>query len=285
MLLAELVWRGSMAHVEDLFAAARVSGERNVDALVWALLNNLSDVLLALLLGGIALYRTRSLVDLLFYGLCLLGGVLILSQNAHSWGIITLFAAAAVAAETLLRRGELRRAFTGAPLLFLLMVLPAIPRQVMVLLTYSGLAFGNFGVPLGLPNFADVRFGRIWSAGDNGFTELYIGSFPEGVALLEGLDQPPERVLVLDFSNPFTAGMGLQPPRGDLSWMHWGRNIDGTHYLPPEQLFGDAAIVMVPEIGINSAQLENLYGLYLDTYFDLARKTEGWKVYRARKAP
>jgi hypothetical protein len=288
MLLIELVWRGSFAHVQDLLDTARVSGERDVQVLARAVLNNLTDVIIAAILSAIALFWTRSLLDFCFYGLCIGAGVLIISQNAHGWGIITLFAAGVVAAETALRaKADLPRphlATSGAPLLFWLMVLPPIAKHTVGLVLYSGLAFSGFGVPLGLPNFADVRFGRLWSPGDNGFTELYVGNFAPGAALLAA--QPnPSRVLVLDFANPLSAGMGLQPPRGDISWMHWGRNVDAEHHLPAAELFRDVAIVMVPKIGINSSQLEKLYGPDLVQNYTLTDETDGWKVYRLKDAP
>lgn len=282
MLLVELVWRGSFAHVQDLIETAKVSGERDLKALVYAALNNWSDLLISCVLVILALWRTRNLLDLCFYGLCVASGILIISQNAHSWGIITLFAAAVVAAESCMRQdvgtaGAVSPR-TGASLLFWVMVLPPIAKNIVAMGIYFSLAITSFGVSLGLPNFADVRFGRLWSPGDNGFTELYIGTFPKGAALLEQLPQRA-KVLVLDFANPFSAGIGLQPPQGDISWMHWGRNLDAEHHPAPEQLFADVAIVMIPEIGINSGQLEELYGPFVTGRYQLLSDTDGWKIY------
>ena len=281
MLLAELVWRGSFAHVQDLIDTAKVSGQRDLQLLVRAVLNNFTDLVLALVLAALALYRSRSLLDLCFYGLCIASGILIISQNAHGWGIITLFAAGVVAAETHLRYAPAARSWSGAPLLFWLMVLPPMVKHAIGLVLYACMALSNFGTPLNLPNFTDVRFGRLWSPGDNGFTEKYIGTFPKGASLLAQFDNPA-RVLVLDFSNPFSAGMGLQPPRGDISWMHWGRNISAAHHPAPSELFDDVAIVMIPQIGINSRQLEELYGPFVAGNYQLISATEGWKVYVSR---
>jgi hypothetical protein len=288
MLLVELVWRGSFAHVQDLLDTARVSGERDLRVLVYAALNNLSDLAVSLALVALALYHRRSLLDLLFYGLCISVGILIISQNAHSWGIITLFGAGVVAAETTLRHhtqaGGSAMVRGGAPLLFWVMVIPPTVKHAIAILIYAALAMTGFGSPLGLPNFADVRFGRLWSPGDNGFTELYIGTFPKGAALLEELPARG-RVLTLDFANPFSAGMGLQPPRGDISWMHWGRNVNAEHHPAPEELFADVAIVMIPEIGINSRQLEELYGSFINQNYRLISVTDGWKVYGLKDEP
>jgi hypothetical protein len=283
MLLVELVWRGSFAHVQDLIDTARVSGERNLMLFVYAALNNFSDLVIALVLAGMALYRTRRLLDGCFYLLCIGSGVLIISQNAHAWGIITLFAAGVVAAETCLRGPGLPsrfpRSLSGAPLLFWVLVLPGLGKHAIGMGLYAVLAITGFGTPLALPQFGDVRFGRLWSPGDNGFTELYIDNFAEGAALLGEIENPG-RVLVLDFSNPLSAGMGLVPPRGDISWMHWGRNLDAKHHPAPEELFADAAFVMIPKIGINSGQLEELYGPFIAQRYRKFAETDGWTAYR-----
>lgn len=283
-VLVELVWGGTAGHVNDLLATAKVSGDRSLRAIIQAGLNNLPDLLVAAVLAVWALCCRPRLQDILFYGLCFGGGVLILSQNAHSWGIITLFAAAAVAGETIIRSGS-ARALSGAALLFLLLALPPIARHTIAFVTHSALAFADFGAPLPLPRFQEVRFGRLWSPGDNGFSELYIGTFAEGAAMLEQRKPAPEQVLVLDFANPFSAGLNLAPPTGDLSWMHWGRNISAAHHPEPEQLFAGAAVVMIPKIGINSAQLSEIYEPYLSANWQLVRNTRTWKLFVPRTTP
>ncbi len=287
MLLVELVWRGSFAHVQDLLATARVSGERNLSLFVQVVLNNFYDLALAGVLTGLAVFQTRRLLDLCFYGLCLGSGILIISQNAHAWGIITLFAAGVVAAETSLRGAGAAHprvaVWSGAPLLFLVLLVPPLGKHAIAMVLYVALASSGFGTPLALPNFADVRFGRLWSPGDNGFTELYVGNFAEAAELLGQMDDPG-RVLVLDFANPVSAGMGLVPPRGDISWMHWGRNLDAEHHPAPHELFADVDIVMIPKIGINSGQLAKLYGPFIRQHYELFNDTEGWTVYRMRQA-
>lgn len=94
----------------------------------------------------------------------------------------------------------------------------------------------------------------------------------------------PERVAVLDFVNPFSAGLGPRPAEGDWSWLHWGRNINAEHHLPPEQLLGDVEILMEPKIGINSLPLRDLYGPYIDANFELVRGTPESRAYRRREA-
>ncbi|MFB2605173.1 hypothetical protein ACE04B_24820, partial [Rhizobium phaseoli] len=93
---------------------------------------------------------------------------------------------------------------------------------------------------------------------------------------------PAERVFVLDFANPFSAGLGIRPPAGDTAWLHWNRNINEKSYIPPDVLFADVKIVMVPKTGINSLPLQELYGPFLSANFHVVRKTSEWTIYEWR---
>ncbi|MDB5621562.1 MAG: hypothetical protein JWR39_125 [Devosia sp.] len=285
MLVVELFWHGTWLYVQDLLETAKVSGQRDPAGYVYAVLRNLPDFLVFGVFAGMALARTRSWRDGLFYLFCSVAGLLILMQNAHGWGIITLFAGAAVAGETLLRRREQAGVAgrwavdAGAPLLFVLMVLPGLGNHTIAVVSHFSMAVSGWGQPLGLAGLDQVRFGRLWSPGDNGFTEKYIGTFAPGAEALAQFGVVPERVLVLDFANPFSAGLNIQPPSGDLSWMHWGRNINKAVFVPPEQLFADVGVVMVPTIGINVGQLEGLYGPFITQNFVLAGQTDLWRIF------
>jgi hypothetical protein len=106
----------------------------------------------------------------------------------------------------------------------------------------------------------------------------------DGARLLATLQEKPQNVSVLDFANPFSAGLGLKPPEGDNAWLHWGRNIDAAHFLPPEQLFAGVQVMMDPKWGINSAPLRGLYGDYIRTAFEPLRESDFWEV-RQRRQP
>ena len=73
------------------------------------------DYVLLAIFAGLVLWQTRSLRDLLFFGICAGPGLIIQSQNAQPWGIITLFAGAAVGTEILLRFRRLFRAMESWP--------------------------------------------------------------------------------------------------------------------------------------------------------------------------
>lgn len=283
--VVELLWQSTGAHIRDLLETARVSGERSASTLYLLALRNLADLVVFGLMAGLALWRNRSPRDGLFYALCVAAGLMILSQNAHTWGMVTLYAGAAVAAERAMegRAGDLRATVSaGVPLLLLLLMLPPTLYNATALTVHFALAMGDAGRPLGLRNFGDVRYAGLWSPGNRGFSQLYVESIDKGGEVLATLGTPPERVAVLDFANPFSAGLGLRPPEGDWAWLHWGRNIDAEHHLPPERLLGDVQILMEPKIGINSRPLRNLYGAYIDLHFDLLCETQEWRAYLRR---
>jgi hypothetical protein len=287
-LLVELVWQGSRAYVGDLLLAARVSGGRDLEAVARGVLNNLPDVVLFAVATGLALWVTRSARLAIFALGCLASGALILSQNAHGWGIITLFAGAVAAAELAMRArpagapGAASFLVAGTPLLLVALLLPPVVRHATTLALHFGLALSDFGEPLPLPAMEEVRHGYVWPETHNGFAENYIASFAEGAAALAALDTPIERVVVLDFANPFSAGLGVAPARGDNSWLHWNRNVDEETFLPPEEIMGDAKFVMVPRWGVNGPPLFDVYQAHLDRHFRRVAITEQWTIFMPR---
>jgi hypothetical protein len=289
-LLIEAVWRSSLAHLEDLALAGRVSGTRGIVDLSLAFLRHLADYILLAIFAALVLWQTRSIRDLLFFGICAGPGLMIQSQNSQPWGIITLFAGAAIATEILLRShrhagqggsGILAR---GAPLLLLAFLLPTSLHCLMALGVHSSAAMVRVGEPFGLPRFNELRLTNLWVAGDRSFMTDYLMSIQEGARLLSELPVKPKNVSVLDFANPFSAGLGLPPSRGDYAWLHWGRNINDLHHLPAEHLLGDVDVLMVPKAGINGIPLRNLYGAYIREAFDPIRYSDLWTVYKRREA-
>lgn len=287
--LIEAVWQSSLAHIQDLALAGRVSGSRGIVDLSLAFLRHLADYVLLAIYSGMVLWRSRSLRDLLFFGICAGPGLIIQSQNSQPWGIITVFAGAAVATELLLRscrlddQQESRILARGTPLLLLAFLLPTGLHCLMALSVHSISATVRVGEPFGLPRFGELRLTNLWMPGDRGFMSDYLMSIREGARLLNELPVKPGNVSVLDFANPFSAGLGLPPSRGDYAWLHWGRNINDVHHLPPERLLGEVDVLMVPKAGINGIPLRALYGDYIGEAFDPIRRTDQWTVYKRRE--
>ena len=292
-LVIEAFWGGTSAYIADIRLAGNVSGNvKGVRDLGVFLLRNLADLTLFLLIAGLALRRTRSLRDLLFYGFCIAAGVLLISQNFQSWGMITLHAGAVVGAETLVRgRRSQTTAARGwsipqaAPLLVLALVLPASVQSAAALGLHTTLASLHAGEALGLPKLNEVRLAKLKAGGDYAFNSGYLQTLREGARILAELQPEPSHVFVMDFVTPFSAGLGLKPPRGDTAWLHWGRTLDVAHHIAPDEIFRDVRLVMEPKRpaeGWTAGNLRQIYGSYLHAHFGLVRDTPEWRVYEAR---
>jgi len=294
-LIVEAFWGGSRAHIADLLLAGEVSGSLNViDQTGQTLLANCPGLALFCLFAGFALWRTRSIRDLLFFGFVAGSGLLLIMQNYQNSGIVTLLTGAAVAVELLARDDRpfsnvrRRSLIAGAQLLFLAFVLPGGVQNAAALGLHTALASLDRGQAAPLPNFAEVRLVRLWSDGDYSAFERYFASLADGARALSRLEPDGGTVLVLDFVGPFSAGLGLKPPAGDSTWHHWGRTFNETSFLPPEALFRDVRMVMEPKSPVDSATAEGLeavYGAYVADHYELVAETSDWKLHGLRASP
>jgi hypothetical protein len=290
-LVVEAFWQSTAAYFNDLIQTGEVSGSRGIVDLSMTFLRHLADFLLLAVFMVMVLWRTRSLRDLMFFGFCTLPGLMIQSQNSQPWGILTIQAGAAVAAQMLLRfeMQHLRRDFqllpltSGAPLLLIALILPVLLQCFMALGLHTTLALARSGKAFDLPRFEEVRLISPWLSDEPTLMHAYLASIEDGARALEGLPEKPAKVSVLDFSNPFSASLALPPPRGDNAWLHWGRNIDELHFIPPEKHFADVDVLMLPKWGINNIPLKNLYQAYIESVFEPRKETSGWTVYLRKK--
>jgi hypothetical protein len=291
-LIIELLWGGTAGHIADLLLAGRVSGSVDgLDKFTSVLFNNLAGYVLFGIFGALALCRTRSLRDLLFLGFCGGSGYMLMTQNFQNWGIVTLASGAAVAVEAAARKDGLeadrhRASVTaGAQLLLLAFLLPTMVHNAAALSLHAGLASLKQGEAVPLANFDRIRLVRLWSEEDYPVFSRYLASLEDGARALASLNRNEDRVHVLDFVGPFSAGLGLRSPHGDSTWHHWGRTINEENYLPADMLFRDVQVVMVPKWPIDMATaegLQRLYAEYLDEHFELAKETADWNVYVLR---
>jgi hypothetical protein len=129
---------------------------------------------------------------------------------------------------------------------------------------------------------------KLWTEGEYpGFTK-YLATLQNGAEALASLGAKPGRVLVLDFANPFSAGLGLNPPQGDSPWHHWDRTLNEANFLPAEELFRDVQVVMDPKWAVEAWTADGLrrvYADYLAQNYQLAQETADWKVYVPRQWP
>lgn len=290
-IVIEAFWQSSLAYFDDLRLASQVSGSRRFTDFATAFRRNGFDYAALAPPVALLLWRTRSLRDLIFFGLCAVPGLLIQSQNSQAWGILTIHAGIVVATERLLRLEQTSGPQTlrtspvaaGAVLLSVVVVLPTLVHCLMALGFYTAVGIARSGKAVELAQFKEIRLISPWLTGERTLMDTYLESIEDGARALESLTVRPSKVSVLDFSNPFSAGLNLTPPRGDSAWLHWGRNIGKTHFIPPERLFADVQMLMVPKWGINPTPLLELYRLYLEDTFEPLRETAGWTIYRRKE--
>lgn len=290
-ILVELAWRGTAGHISDLRLAADVSGGLpSVRAIVLTVLRNLADIVVYCVFIFLFIIGRRKLHDLLFASFCAAAGLLLIEQNFQTAAIPTLAVAAAVAAEALAReqrrdRNYGTRAAPGLPLLLLVLVMPASVQTALSMGLHTALAVGRYGEEIPLRNFAGIRLARMWSDGAYPRFTRYIETLSDGAEALAALPAPT-RVMVLDFVGPFSTGLGLEPPKGDSTWYHWGRSINDQNFPLPEELFADVQIIMEPKSPLErrtAKGLQEIYGAYIAAHFQLIRETAFWRIYGANR--
>ena len=294
-LVVEAFWRASASHIADILLAAKVSGAVRgswVDG-VNLILRNFVDYTFFGLLAGWSLRHTRSWLDLLFYAFCAVSGYVLSNQNYQAWGIITLYAGAAVATEKLVRLEQPghpvpRSAFglvSGSPLVLLGMTAPMMAISGLALGLHFVLGIGRGGEDFALRRFQDVKLANVASRLDYTFSAGYLNTLRNGADALASISPPAERVYVLDFVNPFSAGLDLQPPRGDTSWQHFERTFNRDHFWPPDEVLRNVDVVMEPKHPVERFTyygLRDLYLPYVHANFELAAENINWWVWHRR---
>ena len=107
----------------------------------------------------------------------------------------------------------------------------------------------------------------------------------DGMVLLNAYRQPGDTVMSLDFTNPFSYGLGMKPARGGTTALHYQTTFNDQHRPTAEWLFGSAKLVMVPKIFSDPSlddSMPRLYGPYLESHFRLLAESPQWKLYRSR---
>lgn len=289
VLLIEVLWQGGLNHLADLRLASQVSGGiPTIRALADVALRNLADVTVYAIFAVLLLLLRRRLRDLLFIGFCVATGFLIIEQNFQILGILTLGASAAVIAEILLQPETMPKFWylpRGLPLLLTMFLLPVTVSNAATLTMHVFYAVSGKGEQVPLPNFEGIRLVPMWSTGQYDYFRRYNETLADGAAALADLGEAPEHVVVLDFVNPFSAGMRLRPPAGDGAWYHWGRTLNRDHHPPADEIFAGATLVLDPKSPIEiwtTLGMRDIYADYIADHYRLVRETQYWRIYRRR---
>lgn len=107
----------------------------------------------------------------------------------------------------------------------------------------------------------------------------------QGLALLRQYRHPTETVMSLDFTNPFSFGLGIKPAPGGTTVLQYRTTFDQTHRQSAQSLFASADVVMLPQPdffsdGTLEYSIVPIYGGYLNSHFTLIAQTKYWQLYR-----
>jgi hypothetical protein len=125
-------------------------------------------------------------------------------------------------------------------------------------------------------------------AGFNSTVERdYVEYVNEGCDLLNRHRQGRDSVLALNFTNPFSFALGMKPPSGGTTWLQYGTDFDEAG-PPPERIFGDASLVMLPKL-FSDYTLPNtvprIYEPFLKKHYTLDAESLNWWLYKRNQAP
>ncbi|WP_179378344.1 hypothetical protein [Jannaschia marina] len=295
-LLVEIFWGGSRAYVGDLVEATKVSGVIESYIYVRSFLRVSGEYVAFALIAGMALWYRPRITDFLFYGFCGAAGFALLNQNFQIIGIVSMLTGAAVAAEILARPREtgssaaMQTVRRGAPFAVMVLLSPIALSSAAAIGVHAGVSLARTGMALDTPNGGGIRVVNILDKGQFEFYRNYGRSLEKGAALLDGLDRPDSRVLVMDFVSPFASLAGLPPQEGGNAWMHDNRNFDMEVHPPAEEMLGGVDVVMVPRHPVakgTTDKMKELYGPYLRQHFVLTKTSDFWSVFERdpSKAP
>ena len=196
-----------------------------------------------------------------------------------------------------------------AALALCLHLLPVLPRQALAGVVFSMGVSGSFpDFASGLPRLDGVWFGGIgatvnafrderppwrgpldamlWGRRSKHFnghlsSSEIIFTLRSGVRLLHAADIGQNRVMTLDFGNPFPALLGTPPPKGVLFSMFVGRQVDHLTAVDPMLTLGDADCLMIPKFPVrweSTRLLLDAQGPRLAADWRAAAENEHWRL-------
>ncbi len=139
---------------------------------------------------------------------------------------------------------------------------------------------------LNAPAVSDFRSRDItprFDQADNALPGNYAIFVNQGLALLRDHSSQNEKVVSLEFSNPFSIALERTPPKDGTTCLQYGVTFDDSHKLSPDRLFGDAELVMLPKVfsaPLLSAAIVRNYLKPLHERFGKVAESSQWTLYR-----
>ncbi|MCF6371272.1 hypothetical protein [Rhizobium halophilum] len=289
VLIVELLWGGSSTYVRDAWQEmlGRDNFGTELQRLLEAGVAHLADLLLLSLIAGLALWRRWRLRDFVFFLFCSIAGLWLLSHNVQRWGIISIHAAAAVAAERLLREmddtadgGEGAFAnVSGVKLYFLAFMLPTILHCGMALVLHAGAATVRAGQAVELPHMTSMRLADLWTGGDFGSSRWYLSTVEDGLSLLDRQDEPVGRLAVAGSVDVFSAALDLPRSNSGLNDLRW-QNVGDDDFARPARTLADADTVIFRNPGDAPVGPAADYLAYVTANFSKVEESQHWILFR-----
>ncbi len=124
---------------------------------------------------------------------------------------------------------------------------------------------------------------QVWVQPRNLVDNLWYFYLADADRLLRPRVGPAERVLSMDYMNPFPYLLGRPAPRGDLLYWSFDRNVTPKTAPAARDLFADADWVMVPKLEVfhdSSAPKQRLYLGWIIDHYHLEETSVWWDCYR-----
>jgi hypothetical protein len=118
--------------------------------------------------------------------------------------------------------------------------------------------------------------------------EFEAARLQEALTVLHRIAGPHDRILALEFGNPYPAFTGTVPPSGSLLWWDAGRSFSAAVHPDPDRLLGSTTIVLQerwagserPD-GI-AVLLWRIYGPQIERRYVRVALTQYWTVWKRR---
>jgi hypothetical protein len=111
----------------------------------------------------------------------------------------------------------------------------------------------------------------------------YAAMVNDGIPLVEQYRRPNDRLMSLDFTNPFSYGLGMRPAYGGTTVLQFGTTFNDRFKPSPEFLMGAADLIAVPKKasdGTLDDSIPRLYGAFLGSHYREIGESREWRLYR-----
>jgi hypothetical protein len=290
VLVVHVTWSGNADYFVAAIGGVREAGLMGggLQDVLQRILIRLADFLLLGILAGLALWYGFRLRDLLFFLLCAMGGLFVIGHNAQPWGIITMHAAAVVAAELLLRHmnsrpdrapGKVVNA-SGVKLFFFAFVLPTTLHCALALALHSGTATLRAGEDINLPRINGVRLANLWTEGDYRGQVWYLGMVGQGLDLLRQSGEPPGRFIAIGEVNIFPTILDMPPGTETGADLRWRSLTAQSPPVEPARRLQDLDAVLFRKTGESAAGLQQQTLSFLQDNYTTSGESEHWLLFR-----